>query len=109
MTLPYISLLAGAALVALAIAWSAWRQRALPSALALMWLSLAVAEWTATYALELSSSDFASKLVWAKLQYIGIVCIPVAWLVLAVRVAGELVPMAPVRGARSAAVPFLKW
>jgi len=79
----YISLLAGATLVALAIAWSAWRQRALPGALALMWLSLAVAEWTATYALELPASDFASKLVLAKLQYVGIVGVPVAWLVLA--------------------------
>ncbi len=109
MTLSYLSLLAGAALVALAIAWLAWRQRRLPSALALMWMSLAVAEWTATYALELSASDFASKLVWAKLQYIGIVCVPVAWLVLTARVARELTPASRVRGARLAAVPSLKY
>jgi hypothetical protein len=109
MTLSYLSLLAGATLVALAIAWSAWRQRVLASALALMWLSLAVAEWTATYALELSASDFASKLVWAKLQYVGIVSVPVAWLVLAARVAGEFVPVNPVHNARSAAVTFLKY
>jgi signal transduction histidine kinase/CheY-like chemotaxis protein/HPt (histidine-containing phosphotransfer) domain-containing protein/PAS domain-containing protein len=109
MTTSYVSLLACAALVALAIAWSSWRQRALPSALALVWLSLAVAEWTATCALELSASDFASKLVWAKLQYAGIVCVPVAWLVLTARVAGELVPVVPVRGGRSAAVPHLKY
>jgi PAS domain S-box-containing protein len=37
MSLPFISLLAGAALVALVIAWPAWRQRALPSAIALLW------------------------------------------------------------------------
>ena len=94
--------------MALVIACIAWRQRTLPSTLALMWLSLAVAEWAATYALELSASDFASKLMWAKLQYVGIVWVPVAWLMLAVRVAGELVPMAPVRGARLVAAALLK-
>ena len=109
MTSLYVSLLAGAALIALAIGWLAWRQRTLPSALALMWLGLAVAEWTVTYALELSAPDFASKLVWAKLQYVGIVCVPVAWLVLAARVAGELAPMVPVRSARSAVIPFLRY
>src|SRR6476619_612381 len=109
MTSLYVSLLAGAALIALAIGWLAWRQRTLPSALALMWLGLAVAEWTVTYALELSAPDLASKLVWAKLQYVGIVCVPVAWLVLAARVAGELAPMVPVRSARSAVIPFLRY
>src|SRR5690348_10350623 len=97
MTLSYILLLASATLVALAIAWSAWRQRTLPSAIALMWLSLAVAEWTMTYALELAAPDFVSKLMWGKLQYIGIVWVPVAWLVLAARLAGELAPVARVR------------
>jgi PAS domain S-box-containing protein len=106
MTLSYILLLASATLVALAIAWSAWRQRALPSAMALMWLSLAVAEWTMTYALELMAPDFVSKLMWGKLQYIGIVWVPVAWLVLAARLAGELAPVARVR---RAAVSFWKY
>ena len=41
--LPYIVLLACAALLAFAIAWLAWRQHTLPGALALAWLSLAVA------------------------------------------------------------------
>src|SRR3954471_15042354 len=100
MTLPYISLLAGAALVALVIACTAWRQRALPSALALMWLSLAVAEWAATYALELSASDFASKLMWAKLQYVGMVGVPVAWLLLAIQIASESVSPAAQRSTR---------
>src|SRR6187399_91771 len=102
MTLSSISLLVGAALFALAIAWAAWRQRAQPSALALLGLSLAVAEWAATYALELAASDVASKLVWAKLEYIGIVGVPVAWLLLTVRVAAELLPAPSAHGVRSA-------
>src|SRR5262245_9609688 len=108
MTLPYIWLLAGVALVALVIAWSAWQQRTLPSAMALMWLSLAVAEWTATYALELSASSYESKLAWAKLEYIGIVSTPVAWLVMAARVAGVVRARASVRNERFVGVPFLK-
>src|SRR4051794_41379841 len=109
MILPYTLMLTSAALLALAMAWSAWRQRAKPSARALMWLSLAVAEWTVTYALELAASDFASKLVWAKLEYIGIVGIPVAWLVLAVHVASELMPVSPLPDMQSTAAPFWKY
>ena len=45
-------LLSVAALVALAIALSAWRQRTVPGAVALGWLSLAVAEWTRPYSRE---------------------------------------------------------
>jgi signal transduction histidine kinase/CheY-like chemotaxis protein len=82
---PYVLLLDAAALVAAAIACYVWRRRALPGALALAWLTLSIAEWTVTYALELSAPDLSTKLVWARLQYGGIVSAPLAWLALASR------------------------
>ena len=43
-------------------------------------LMAAVAEWSWGYALEIGAVDLATKLFWAKVQYLGIVTLPVAWL-----------------------------
>ncbi len=61
----------------------AWRQRQAPGALPLLWLMLAVAEWSMAYGGELAATSLAAKLVWAKLQYFGIVAVPPAWYLLA--------------------------
>jgi diguanylate cyclase (GGDEF)-like protein/PAS domain S-box-containing protein len=42
-------------------------------------LMVAVTEWSVGYAIELGEPVFASKLTWAKLEYFGIVVVPVAW------------------------------
>ncbi|MBK9942213.1 MAG: PAS domain S-box protein [Kouleothrix sp.] len=62
---------------------TAWQQRAEAPALPLLWLAAAVAEWVLTYGFELVAGTLEAKLVWAKLQYIGIVATPCAWYVLA--------------------------
>ena len=59
-----------------------WRQRHVPGATPLMWFLWAAAEWSLGYALELSSSDVATKLFWAKVEYLGIVVAPMVWLIL---------------------------
>ncbi len=46
---------------------------------------LAVAEYSAAYALELGSTDLPTKLVWAKMQYLGIVSLPLGWLAYALQ------------------------
>ena len=55
------------------------RRRTTPGAWPLVVLLLAAAVWSAAYALELASEDLATKLFWAKVQYIGIVTIAPAW------------------------------
>ena len=52
-------------------------------------LMLAVAVWSLGYALELGSTDLPGKLFWAKVQYPGIVFVPVAWLAFALQYAGR--------------------
>ena len=50
---------------------------------------LAVAEWTLAYILWLMGVDLTAKLIWAKVEYVGIVSVPVAWLAFAVQYTGR--------------------
>lgn len=55
------------------------RRRTVPGAWPLVVLVLTAAIWTTAYAMELVSEDLATKLFWAKVQYIGIVTVAPAW------------------------------
>ncbi len=66
-----------------ALSHYAWRKRNVRGAWPFFWLTLAISEWVLTYGLELIASTLADKLLWAKLQYIGISLTPVAWYALA--------------------------
>jgi len=79
----------GAALICLLVAGLGWRRRG-PGATAFTALLLAVALWAATYGLELLSEPLAQKVFWAKVQYFGIVLIPVAWFVFALQYADRV-------------------
>lgn len=50
---------------------------------------LAATEWIGTYALNLAGGDLATKVFWGKMQYPGIVVLPVAWLAFAVLYTGR--------------------
>ena len=78
-----------AAVLAIAIAFSAWRRRSMAGATLLAVLMVAVAEWSLEYALELRSATLENKLLWAKLEYLGIVTAPVAWLSFALQYTGQ--------------------
>src|SRR5262245_11874046 len=93
----YSLLLFATAPIAMSLAALAWRRRSVAGASALAWLTLVVAEWMLTYALELTSADVASKLYWAKFQYIGIVNAPLAWCVFAAQYAGRAGWLSPRR------------
>jgi PAS domain S-box-containing protein len=45
-----------------------------------MLLMLSVALWSLAYVFELGSPDLGTKVLWAKIKYIGIVSVPMAWL-----------------------------
>ncbi len=65
----------------------ALRRRAATGWLGFAAMTLAVAVWALGYALEIAGGDLPTKIFYAKIQYIGIVTVPVAWLVFALHFA----------------------
>ncbi len=51
----------------------------------LLLLALVAAGWSLAYGLEVASTTEASKLLWAKVQWVGLTLAPVLWLVCAAR------------------------
>ena len=74
-----------AAVISSALALYAWLHRRVPGAQPLMWLMIAVIVWSRASALELAAHDFSTKITWAKIEYLGIVILPVAWLIFALQ------------------------
>ena len=57
-----------------------WPRRRTPKIFFLVLLGLAVAIWSLGYALEIAGADLATKILWAKTQYIGISLVPFLWM-----------------------------
>ena len=75
--------------LALVVALVAWRRRSVPGTRPLLALSLAAGLWSFAYALELSTVGSPVALVWARIQYLGIMTLPVAWVVFALEYANH--------------------
>ena len=81
---PYILLLVLSSLVTFFVALYVWERRAIASGgRALAFLAFACAEWSLGYALEIAAADLPSKVFWGKSQYIGIVAVPLLWVIFA--------------------------
>ncbi|HEU5089358.1 MAG TPA: histidine kinase N-terminal 7TM domain-containing protein, partial [Roseiflexaceae bacterium] len=80
---PYIIPLLVAAGFAVFVVLLLWRRRRVPGAYALVSLSLTAAIWSFGYAMEIGMVASAWAIVWARIQYIGIAFLPLAWLVFA--------------------------
>lgn len=80
LTLPISSLLLLSAAISLVLTGYAFRYRSVRGAVSLSILMLAVAVFSTSYFLELNVTSLAAKIWWAKVEYIGIVLLPVAWL-----------------------------
>ncbi len=85
----YILPLVAAALVSSWALFYIWLHRETKGANALIFLASGVIVWTIGYALEIAGADLATKLIWGKFQYFGIVVIPVAWLFFSVDYADQ--------------------
>jgi len=86
---PYnIPLLIATAVMA-ALALFAWRRRTVSGATPFALLMLAVAEWSLGYVLELGNADLPTKVFWAKVQYLGIVTVPLTWLAFVLQYTGR--------------------
>lgn len=81
---PYIPPLVAASMIAGFVAVYVWQRRATASgAAALVVLALACAVWSLGYAFEIAGVDLPTKTLWGKIQYIGIVTVPLAWVIFA--------------------------
>ena len=81
---PYILPLVVSAMIAGFVAVYVWRRHATASgAMAFVLLALACAEWSLGYALEIAGADLPTKIFWGKSQYLGIVTIPLCWIIFA--------------------------
>lgn len=78
-----------AAIVSGLLAMFAWRHRTVRGAAAFAILMLAVMEWSLSYAPDLSSPELAVKVFWSKVEYLGIVLVPLAWLAFALQYTGR--------------------
>ncbi|MGE5558367.1 MAG: histidine kinase N-terminal 7TM domain-containing protein [Bacillota bacterium] len=73
--------LGSAAAISLALAFYAWKRRRPTGYISFVFLMLSVAEWSLGYTMELGSADLHAKLFWAKVQFLGMVVVPAAWLI----------------------------
>ncbi len=78
--LPYTLALIVSGSIALAFGSYAARRRQLPGAWAFTWFCLAGAEWAFANALYVGTADPNLKIIWSKIEYIGIVSGPLFWL-----------------------------
>lgn len=86
---PYMLPAVLSAMLSATAAVYAFRRRGTPGAGPLAAMSLSVAVWALGYALEIAGADLATKLLFADLQFIGIVAVPVSWVAFAVQYAGQ--------------------
>lgn len=87
-TIYVISLLIAAAL-SLTLAILSWRRRYVPVVVPFIIMMLTLTQWSLGYALELASAPDPVAIFWAKVQYLGIVIAPIAWLALALGYIGR--------------------
>ncbi len=86
---PYTLFLLAAAAVSAALAVYVWRRRDARGAGAVVLMMLAVFVWSFGYAFEIGAAGLQAKVFWAKIEYLGIVTVPFAWLVFALRYTGR--------------------
>lgn len=79
-TNPYVLPLGIAGFISLVNALIVAQRRSVPGSLPLLGMLLALSGWSFTYTFELASAQQVWQLFWAKVEYIGIVCVPTLYL-----------------------------
>ena len=72
-------------MVALLAAYFAWRRRAMPPTTLAAVLLVLAAEWAAADALEVVGADVATKVFWSKIAAIGMLTVPLLWVLFVLR------------------------
>lgn len=81
---PYFQPLLIAGLIGLLNVLFVSRRLKVTGALPLLGMGLAVTQWALAYAMELASSDLSLQILWAKVQYFGIVSVSVLFFLFAI-------------------------
>jgi len=88
----YMIFLFGVTALLVVFAIRAWRRRGTPGAIALVVLMAAGAAWGVGDALSLGAAELSTRIIWAGItgiKYLGIVAVPLAWLVFALQYTGR--------------------
>lgn len=86
---PYALPLFAASVICVVVAVLGWRRRG-PGVTAFVVLLGSVAVWSAASGFEILSASLPQKLLWARVEYIGIVVVPVTWFVFSLQYAGRV-------------------
>lgn len=89
------AVLFAALLAASALALIVWRYRRAPGALPMIAIAVPILIWLFTSTGELWSRTLDAKIIWANLQYLGIVTVPVAYFMLALAVSKPDIKLSP--------------
>ena len=92
---PYSLPLAISAVGSLGLAIYVLRRRHTPGAIPFSLLLAAIAQWNASYALQISSTSLGAKIVFSNLLYIGVVSVPGLWLIFALQYTGRVERLSP--------------
>ena len=104
---PYSILLFSVTVIAVILIVYVWSHRSTRGATPLMIIILSAAVWSLGYAFELATADLATKLFWAKFQYLGIVTIPVALLAFVLQYSNQDKWLTPRNVALLAVIPLI--
>jgi len=86
---PYSILSIISTITAFTVAAIAWKRRAVPGAISLALLLVAAGVWALAYAIELSVVSLQAQIFWSKVEYLGIINIPVLYLVFSLEYARQ--------------------
>ena len=86
---PVVFLLFGSVAVGSAAGILAWRERPDPGAIPLVWLLVGQSWWSTCIVFTLSADTVGERLLWTKLGWMGVMIIPVAWLLFALEYTGR--------------------
>jgi len=104
---PYTGALVGAAVVSATVGLFVWRRRNVAPTRAFPFLMFALSWWSLTYGLEVASTDSAGMRFWLRIEYVGIVAVPVLWLLFAAQYAGKAIWLTPRRVLLAFFVPLI--
>ncbi len=86
---PYVLPALLSAVIATLLAVFIWRRRPAPGARTLGWVAVAAAVWCLGYSFELASVDLPRRIIWAKIEYFGILGTTLGWLAFALEYTGR--------------------
>src|ERR1700690_3977333 len=85
----YIFILIGSTLIAFLLLIRIWMLRSTPGAYGLILSVACVAEWSLTYIMEIVQPNLADKILWAKMEFIGISFVAVGMFIFAMYFSGR--------------------